>query len=155
MHSLSHVWAFFGDGRALQEGFRSRGSLQAVPPLPRRRAQPKASVVQASGHQGILRSICWVGLFQCIFCMQKASGLTVRWVGCVQGGHGLSGSPSALASIWCRPEPRIKLGRCPGASLLSLSPFFSHLLPSKTEKTLQGPWLRPLLNVMGEDLGLR
>lgn len=32
------------------------------------------------------------------------------------------------------------------------APLLSHLLPSKVERPSQGPWLRPLLTVMGKDL---
>lgn len=34
------------------------------------------------------------------------------------------------------------------------APLLSHLLPFGLERTTQGPWLRPLLTVMGKDLVL-
>jgi len=34
------------------------------------------------------------------------------------------------------------------------APLLSYLLPPEVERTTQGPWLRPLLTTMGEDLAL-
>lgn len=78
------------------------GSLQAVrpvPPLTRERG-PAQSFSGTSKHPPRYLAfdlLCGFILFYFIFCMQEASGLGVRRVGCLESGHGLAHGCGAKA----------------------------------------------------------
>lgn len=74
------------------------GSLQAVGPIPpltqkRDPAQSFSSTTKVS----CIWFAGWVSFIFFIFCMQDASGLSVRWVACVENRHDLAGRCRAKA----------------------------------------------------------